>query len=346
MRIPIIFAVIAVLVVPRGACSEYRIGVIAPLTAQAASFGQHMRKGIELAQAKHGAGVQVIYEDDQSQTAKTIAAFQRLVDRERVQAVFVFGSAAGNAAAPLAEKKGILLFAVGASDARIPVGRHLVFLHWVTPEAEAKLAVDEAVRRGYRRLGVLTSEHEGLIALETAFAAELARQGLGDRLQWRERTAPDEKDFSAIIARVRTKNLDGVCALLYPDALAVYAKRARAAGLDAALFGIDTFEDAGAQQGADGALGGKWYVSGGNCAPWFEAEYQERYHEPPGIIAANGYDAFALVAETIAKVGEDNQQIAGVLRNTKDFQGAWGTYSATGDGRFDLPAGVQIVPER
>ena len=57
------------------------------------------------------------------------------------------------------------------------------------------------------------------------------------------------------------------------------------------------------------------------------------------------YDTSKLIAARLETVGKENRKLAEYLKSVKDYRGAAGSYSATGDNRFELPATVKVVEE-
>ncbi len=82
--------------------AKYKVGVILPLSGPASSLGNYLKKGIDLAYEQLSAtqreNLSVLYEDDQLTAVKTVAAAQKLVNVDKVNALFVLGSGSGNVA--------------------------------------------------------------------------------------------------------------------------------------------------------------------------------------------------------------------------------------------------------
>ena len=160
-----------------------------------------------------------------------------------------------------------------------------------------------------------------------------------------EKYLPDAADFRAFISRAKSLQTEAVVVILFPGALAAFAKQARALRLNADLAGYELFEDASEVKASQGALVGSWYVNADTAAAWFEKAYCQRYNEHPGWGAANAYDALKLTALAADRFNRNNDQIAGYLRTLRGYSGAAGTYSAAGNNRFNLAAAIKVVRE-
>lgn len=117
--------VLVVVIVLRKVPKDIVIGHIAPMTGDAAVYGEWEKEGIDLAleeiNKSGGIGgklIRVIHEDDQADPTNGINAINKLILVDRVQAII--GAAASSvtlAIAPIAEKNRVVLMsAVSAAD--------------------------------------------------------------------------------------------------------------------------------------------------------------------------------------------------------------------------------------
>lgn len=326
---------------------KYRIAVIIPLSGQVASLGRYVRNGIELARselsAKEQDAIEVVYEDDQFQAVQTVSAYRRLKATGPVHAVVVLGSPTAQALVPLTERDGVVLIAVGASDPTIVVGKKYAFIHWVIPAALADPLAREIKKRDYKHIALISAETAGAVADLDAAKAALIRDGLGERIVHRETFPPDQTDYRTVIARFREKQVDSVVMVLFPGALAPFAKQAKAAKLAADLIGMETFEDEAEVKNAEGGLLGAWFASASDPTDEFVRSYKARFNEHPGWATGNAYDTLRLLAASAALHGVNNDAMRSYLSSLKDYRGAAGKYSASGDNRFFLPAGLRVI---
>lgn len=90
--------------------SSLKIGVILPLTGSGSSIGEEVRNGMELARQK-APNIEIIYEDNQSDTKLAVNAAQKLITQDKVNVLISWTSAASEAVAPVAgENKVVLLY--------------------------------------------------------------------------------------------------------------------------------------------------------------------------------------------------------------------------------------------
>ncbi len=325
----------------------YNIGVVVPLSGQTASLGNYVKRGIDLAYKRlpeeQRKRIHVAYEDDKFEPAITITGYRKLSADPGIDAVFVIASPPANALVPITEREGKILMAIGASDPSIALKRDYAFIHWVIPPVLGQTLAKELQRRDYQRICVIAGEVTGSIADAEALVDGLNELGLGDRVVYKEWFPKDQTDYRSEIAELRHKNCDAIVTVLFPGALSSFAKQVKSAKLEAELIGMETFEDEAEVKAASGSLLDAWYVNASDGTDAFNSDYKKTYGEHPGWASANGYDSLMLLADAVAAVGNDNKKIGEYLRDIKNYKGAAGIYSASGDNRFTLPAALKRI---
>ena len=96
----------------------------------------------------------------------------------------------------------------------------------------------------------------------------------------------------------------------------------------------------------EGALVGQWYVQADDPGDTFLTGYAERFPEATPYTAGNCHDVVSLIAKAVETKRTSGEQLQDFLFSLRDFKGAMGEYSATGDNRFSLPAAVKVVTEK
>ena len=326
---------------------RYRIAAIIPLSGQVASLGNYVKKGIDLGlenlPVEQRSKIELVYEDDQFNPLQSISAYRKLQSSSQVDAVFTVGSPPANGLGPITERDKTVLVAIGASDPSIAVGRNYSFIHWVTPPVLGEKLSEELISRNLKRIAFVVAEVTGAIADANAAIDALKRKGKSELVVYHQTFLKDATDYRTALLQIKDKRADAVVAVLFPGALAAFAGQFRETQIPAELVGMETFEDESEVKASRGALIGAWYVNAAASTNDFVSLYRRRYGEHPGWGAANGYDSVNLIAAAVAKVGRNNEAVRDFLRSVKDYSGATGVFSASGDNRFTLPAAVKLV---
>ena len=82
-----------------------------------------------------------------------------------------------------------------------------------------------------------------------------------------------------------------------------------------------------------------------SAIPSFESDYRKEFGVQPGWATANAFDSLNLLYDAAIRQGKRGAGIAEYLSSVKDYKGAAGLYSASGDNRFTLPATIKVVTE-
>lgn len=324
------------------AAGKAKIGIILSLTGDLSSWGTTIQKAMLFAQANLPANnrLELLFEDDASQPKNTVTALQRLMARNKLAAVITASSGTSKAISPLVDANRIPLLAI-ATDPEVVRGKKYVVNFWVTPETEAALLVPEALKRGYKKIARITSNHPGTISMSNAFEGENKGQL---EIVLDEEIGPEERDFRAFIAKLRKRNPDAIFANLLPGQNGIFAKQVREAGLQLPIFAVEVFEDREEVKASEGALIGQWYVSADDPSGDFYERFLKQHPNSSLFATPNAYDAIFLLAEA-ANTGIDPESINRFLHTVKDFTGVLGSFSATGDNRFSLKAAIKVVTE-
>jgi len=338
-----LYLILSLLIFVGTALGEFKVGIILPLTGDAAAVGAAVRNGMLLAYENLPKETQVklklIFEDDALKPGNTVSAFRKLVSSEKITAVVNASSGTGNALAPVAELNKVPFIAI-ATDPAVVKDRKYVVNFWVTAEEEINTAMPEALRRGYKRIARIITTHDFTIAVKKRFDEVNA----GRMTVVLDEDYPAEiKDFRPFITKLRNlKDVDAVLVNLMPGQLGIFAKQLRQMDVKLPIFGFETLEDSNEVKVSEGALVGGWYVNSDDPNEKFHNEFKKRFAGSSLYGASNGHDIVLLLAHG-AKENMDSETFNNFLHSVKNFSGALGTYSAAADNTFTLPAAVKVV---
>jgi len=323
--------------------SPLRVGVILPLSGDAASVGGTVRNAITMAYEslpeEDRERLKLYFEDDAMESRQSVSAYQRLRAQHNIEALVNVSSGTANALAPLAEQHGIPFIAM-ATDPAVVEGRKNVFNFWVSPATQTEALFPEVSRRNYKNIARISTIHDFSYAVNTVFDGK--NDGLV-KVVLDEEYAIDVRDFRTFLSRIRARSdIDAIMPLLFPGQLSSFAVQARQMGVELPLFGYEMFEDANEIKLARGALEGAWYVNADDPEDFFLKRFQAKYPDSSLFGAGNGHDIVLLLAKG-SKKARRPAEIVSFLANLKDFSGAMGTYSSSGDNRFTLPAAIKEV---
>ena len=133
---------------------EYAFGAVLPLTGTTAFYGEYAKYGVELAIEDinkaggiNGRTVRIIYEDSASDKTKATNAGQKLIDIDKIDALFTITTPMGGALAPLAEENKVP-FIYGSSTNSFAINKTFVFKDYPDFSDACELITKAAVNQG------------------------------------------------------------------------------------------------------------------------------------------------------------------------------------------------------
>lgn len=268
----------------RCAIAESKIGVLASFTGDWGAYGQAYRRGIELADV--GSTATFLYEDDGFLPARSVSAFRKLVEVDKISAALVGDTVTAQAISPIALKQKIPLFA-WASGTKFTNNPYALRL-WTSNAKDFSFMGTEVKRRGYKKLALFTSTH----TYTTEWARALTEQF--PESAWEDfSTNPDS--FQSSILKVKAGGFDAIGVCLAAGLNGRLAHQLRSLRVDIPLFGCNFIESSADIEAANGAFDGVWFTAP-KLSTEFTGKYTARFGKSDHLVsAAIFHDAALLV---------------------------------------------------
>jgi len=184
-----------------------RIGVIVPTTGPYAVLGNSFVKAVEMAAAdlkETRYRYELVVRDSGPDPAKARDVIERVISRDKVNAIVGGVSLIGQVTQPLATRARIPHTCVCTVKS---IGDGVYnFTNIPSPEAEATAWVREADRRGIRRIALMTQDYPSINGHVRALKAKAARTGLA--IVFENRFDADTSDFRSAIEESRASRPD------------------------------------------------------------------------------------------------------------------------------------------
>jgi branched-chain amino acid transport system substrate-binding protein len=333
-----------------------KIGVLLPLTGNAANLGNSARRGIELAVDEiNGEGginskkVTVYYVDDQDDPAQAAAAMTKLIKEQKVPSVIgSISSFVTIAIAPIADQNKVVLLSPASEDPKISGLGDYLFRNCYTEDYEAKQMA--------RFIGTdIKAKKIGIMYVNTNYGAELAQAftdnftKLGGKVVDAEIFDSGATDFQAQLNNIKKLKPDGEYIIGFRR-LGMLLAQAKALGLSGPFYSSMTFEDSTIIKTAGKAANGVIYTypaynpaSKDEQVVDFVNFFQKKYDMIPDIYAANSYDAMKILALAIQQAGTKAEKIKEALYTMKDYPGVTGLTSFDLNGDAVKPVAIKQV---
>lgn len=319
--------------------NELKIGLINPETGELATYGEKIKRGIEIAEEEieknnllNGKKLIVFKEDTKGDSKASLAAVQKLININKVK--YIIGEISGNATMavlPYTESKGVFLFSPGAASPKLTNASKLFARNWPSNSAEAIGAAEYSYGvMGYKTVIVIYVNNEWGIGLQENFEKKF--NSLGGKVVDREVYPYENTEFRSIVSKIKGKNADMIYLAGNQREMGLFMKQLREAKIDIPVVSNTSFLESDCLTLAGSAANGVIVPTpaydpssqASNKIKSFSERYYAKYGSLPSLVDANGYDALMLIVEAINKVGDNPHEVAKYIRNLKNYDAAGG----------------------
>jgi branched-chain amino acid transport system substrate-binding protein len=291
---------------------------------------------LELADSELG-NIEVVYEDGQGDVKLSLTALKKLLEIDRVSAIFSGFSGVTQACAPTTEASKTILFGLGATAPGLSdIGKY-VFRNSIsaTQEVEA-MAKTIYTDLKYRNVALIYSTTETGAGAKEVFAKEFK-----GKLVAVESYLEGDKTFSTQLTKIKAQKPEAVFIVGFASEIGLILKQSRELRMDGIQWiALQDAENKKVIEIAGDAANGIIYSrpvydpkdTSNRAMAQYSQKYLEKYGSESELYAAEAYDALHLIAKDIDHCGSDTPCIGQALLNTKNYSGASGIFSFEADG--------------
>lgn len=343
-----------------------KIGGMLPLSGPASIEGKQIILGLQFAvdewNAKggvHGRKIELVMEDDESNSTKGVTAVRRLVERDKVPFIVgTYASAVAAAASKVAAEYKIPMLSGGstgaiATDQNTP-GDPWFFRSWPDSNGQGEDTAKAIVEK-FKKTKV------SIIHDNTNYGVTLAEQvtkvvtGVGGQIVSSDGYNAGEQDFSTLLTRLRGLRPEAVYIGGWAGDGANIVRQAAEIGLRAQFVGSgsmlsDDFIRLAGPASEGFAVATLFEATTPNpVGREFAERWRKKHNFDPNTFSSLGYDSTNIGIEALSRVGKpDGREIQNMLKSgMKDFpivQGPPGTTAAfDAKGSVNFPMFIAII---
>lgn len=320
---------------------DIRIGVIIPLSGEAAIYGKMLQKGLLVAQKEynnsHNTQVVLLFEDSKAEPKLAVNAINKLISTDNVR--FIIGDMFTNttlAIAPIAQRNNVILLSPTGSSNEISKMGDCIFRIYPSEIEEGKA------------LGQFFNCH---FLNEKPFiicANEDAMRNVASSIKQVVDIQFDSEFYNAnlitfvpIISKIPL-DIRCVFALGYMHDISLFIKQSQELNRNYKVIGLSTLYD-----GDFAEIISKSSILTYLTAPAFDInssdentvdfiqQYCNLFDEQPNVWAGYGYDAFNVLVNAILKSRANNNEVKVEMENTKQYKGVTGITTINKDHSID-----------
>lgn len=324
-----------------------RIGAIAPVTGDKAEAGQSVWRSFQIAaddiNAKGGVlgkQIEIVLEDSKADAKEAVELTKKLADDDSICAVLgPMNSAEAIACAPIFDEYGLVELAPVASNNQYATMSPYSFTLAGRQSAEMPYFVEKCLQDycGVKSIGVIwVNDDWGVSSIESM---EDACEKLGIEVTAAESFNTGEKDFTAVLTKIRQTNPETLVLATQAAEGALILNQVQAMGWDIPVVGVGAmYSDQVillAGEAAEGLVAPSCvFLSEDDPESW---DYATRFYEEAGFYPTThgplSYDSVVVLCAAIEKAGStDRTAIRDAMMEISGVEGIAGTYEFTEDG--------------
>jgi branched-chain amino acid transport system substrate-binding protein len=337
------------------------VGYYGDLSGRTSNFGQSTKNGVEMAADEinkaggiSGRQIQILSEDDEGRPEKAATVVTKLIDQDRV--VALLGEvASGNtlAAAPKAQAAKVPMISPSSTNPAVTqVGDYISRVCFIDPFQGAVMAKFAANTLKAKKAAIMLDFNSPYSRGLTEFF-ESSFNKLGGEIVDKQSYTQGDRDYKGQLTAIRSKNPDVIYVPGYYGEVGVIAKQAKQLDIKAPMLGGDGWDSVQLWDLGGDALNGDYisnHYSVDDPSPAiqkFVAAYKARYGNVPDALAALGYDAMKVLADSIQRAGTtEGPKLKEAIAATKNFVGVTGTISLDQERNAVKPAVVLKLQDK
>ncbi|GEM_PF-5147448 len=325
-----------------------KIGVIAPLTGNAATYGEQLKKGIDIAltqiKKENGAQLDVIFADNQFDPKIGLTAYEKLVNFEKVKYLISFGGNVCPVINPRAQKDKIVNFATGCNTLSFMEPFSYNFRFDVSEAAASKALMDYAsAKLQTKKLALLYVNNDwGSIVSQTI---KDASQSDGISVVAEEKFDEQSRDIRTQLVKIKAAKPDSIFFVSLVNFTPALLKQIKESRIQAYLLTNISIQGANADALGSNAEGVIY-----SAPKLTQAEsprnvpFTEAFPDPNSRnFASWGFDSVNLLADAFATKGNNPEKVAEYLHSVKNYPGAFGVINYDAHGELQLNYQIKII---
>jgi len=309
-----------------------KIGVITPLTGEAAAWGTWVQKSMDLAYGEiNNPNIKLIYEDDKCDPKTGVDAYIKLTTIDHVD--MITGQVCSSvtlAIEPLAKKDNIPLITTGASATSLRGAGDQLFNLYSLNDVSSIYIANYLTSIKVNKAAILYVNNDFGVTLRDGFKTQFEKNGgIITDIESIDQTSTDVRTQ---LAKIKQSGPEYVFLATYYNNAAYAMKQNNELGYGLKTIGtLDTYNDKVRAIAGDAVIGHIYSRAKANdskVSTDFINNYQAKYGEKVDVPGDTAYDAIYLINDAI----KSGKSIGDYLLSVKNYVGASGKFSVDENG--------------
>ena len=329
-----------------------KIGAFLSLTGATASYGVSAMNAIKLATEEtnrasgiNGRQVELVVEDDHSNTQEVPGIVTKLIKEAKVQALLAEPvSTRAMAAAPIAQSNRVVMISSASVKPELTMQGDYIFracfISSTEGEAIAKFAIDKL--KAKRAAIILDPQNDYAVVLAKFFSDSFTK--LGGEVRGQLTYKASDQNLTPQFIGMTAMSPDVIFAPGFYTTAPLVARTMKQSGIKATLIGSDGWDSPDLMKGGSEPFAGVyfanhfWVGSNDPLVKKFVHDYQAKYGVVPDAGAAAAYDAARLLFDAFKRAqSTESAAVRDALAATKDFPGVTGKITIDAQRNAQVP---------
>ncbi|MDR1026652.1 MAG: ABC transporter substrate-binding protein [Lactobacillus sp.] len=316
-----------------------KIGVVLPLTGDAAHAGQSMLSEFEVlkedvAQRDLKNKYEFIIEDNVYDTKVTANINSKLLGYDKVNAIIDLGSRIGYVTSTMVSKAEVIHFSACSGDARVSEGKY-TFAYTLLPEEQAELVANYAEGK-YDNVAIVGLNEASSEVIIKELKKEFDEKGIKYKEYYFNRS---DRNIRDLIEKSRQENPDLYILTLFSPSIEIFMKQFIEAGVKVQLASthfLSTISDYGLIEGA-------WFSDYADADEGLRKRIVDKNNgEISEMCVGYIYDIAHTLIGAFEKTESDEKAFE-YLRNLQGWEGVTGKVENKGNGLFSAKPSLKKI---
>lgn len=328
-----------------------KIGTFLSLTGATSAYGLSSLNAIKLATDEinqsggiNGKQVELIVEDDHSNTQEVPAIVSKLINEHKVEALLAEPvSVRAMAAAPIAQQNQIVMISSASVKPELTMQGDYIFRACFISSAEGEAIAEFATNQlKAKTVAIILDPKNDYAVVLAGFFGEAFKK-LGGQIVAQQNYEANATELSPQMQAIKQAAPDIVFAPGFYTTAPLVAREVKQAGIKATLIGSDGWDAPGLMEGGSEPFEGVYFANHfwpGSQDPVtakFVNDYRVRHGVDPDS-AATAYDAARLLFDAFRRAKtNDKAGVRNALAETKDFPGVTGKITLDSNRNAHVP---------
>jgi branched-chain amino acid transport system substrate-binding protein len=329
-----------------------KIGAFLPLTGATSAYGISSLNAIKLAteQVNQAGGidgkmVELVVEDDHSNTAEVPEIVNKLINDAKVDALIAEPvSTRAMVAAPIAQRNRVVMISSASVKPELTMQGDYIFRACFISSTEGEAIAKFAFNKLKARTAAVFLDEKNDYAMVLAGFFKESFTKLGGKIVIEQRYADSDNDMSAQMVAIKSKAPDVLFAPGFYTTAPKVAQHFKRFALKAKLIGSDGWDSPNLMEGGSEPFEGVyfanhfWAGSEDTIISKFVSNYRAKYGVAPDAGAATAYDAARMLFDVFRRAkSKESTAVRDALAQTKNFPGVTGNITLDANRNAHVP---------